>query len=183
MSTSVCTLTSVKGQVLLYEGECKKMGDHKSTDKIRKLDIKDDETANQVFALQKQSYRVEAELIGTEKIPPLMESLDELLSCGETFFGFYEKEEIVAALSYKRDNEVVDIHRIMVHPNHFRKGLARQLLIYLVEQEPDVRKLIVSTGSANTPAVNLYEKLGFKKVGETVVGEGLSLTHFCKTMF
>jgi len=158
------------------------MGNHESKDKIRKLDIKDDGTANQVFALQKKSYRVEAELIGTDKIPPLMESLDEFIACGETFFGFYDNEEIVAAISFKREDEVVDIHRMMVHPNHFRKGFARQLLIYLVKHESDAQKLIVSTGSANTPALNLYGKLGFKKARETVVAEGLSLTHFCKSL-
>jgi GNAT superfamily N-acetyltransferase len=164
-------------------GECKKVSNNESRDKIRKLEINDAVTANQVLALQKQSYRVEAELIGTDKIPPLMESLDELMACGETFFGFYEKGEIVAALSYKRDNEVIDIHRIMVHPNHFRKGLARQLLISLVEFEKGARKLLVSTGSVNKPAVSLYEKLGFIKVGETVVGDELSLTHFLKRLF
>jgi ribosomal protein S18 acetylase RimI-like enzyme len=150
-------------------------------DRIRKLDITDVVTATQVFALQKNSYRVEAEYIGSDKIPPLMESLDELMASDETFFGFDIRGEVVAALSYKRDDEIVDIHRLMVHPNHFRKGIANQLLADLEKVETGVQKIIVSTGSSNKPAVNLYKKLGFKQVGEIVVGEGVSLSQFLKT--
>lgn len=149
---------------------------------IRTLDITDAEIASQVFTLQKNSYRVEAELIGSHEIPPLMESLEELMTSGETFLGCYERSEIVAALSYMREGNLVDIHRMMVHPNHFRKGIARHLLAHLEEKETGVYELTVSTGSANIPAINLYEKLGFKKVGETVVGEGLALTQFFKTI-
>ncbi|MGM0902191.1 MAG: GNAT family N-acetyltransferase [Bacillota bacterium] len=151
-------------------------------EQIRKLDITDAKIARQVFALQKNSYRVEAEIIGSHEIPPLMESLEELMTSGETFLGCYERREIVAVLSYKRDSKLVDIHRMMVHPNHFRKGIARHLLAHLEENETGVHELTVSTGSANIPAINLYEKLGFKKVGNTVVGEGLSLTQFFKTI-
>lgn len=151
-------------------------------DRIRKLDIMDAVTAGQVFALQKKSYQVEAQLIGSDEIPPLLESIDELMACGETFFGYDERGEIVAALSYKRDGEVVDIHRMMVHPNHFRKGIAKQLLAYLEKVETGVQEIIVSTGSSNKPAVNLYKKLGFTKVGEVVVGDGLSLSQFIKTI-
>lgn len=149
-------------------------------DQVRTLNLTDAVTASQVYDLQRDSYRVEADLIGSDKIPPLLESLEEVMTSGETFFGFYEKEEIVGALSYKRDGKLVDIHRMMVHPNHFRKGIARRLLAHLVEVEKGVHEIIVSTGSANKPAVGLYEKLGFKKIGETVVGAGLSLTQFLK---
>jgi ribosomal protein S18 acetylase RimI-like enzyme len=149
---------------------------------IRRLDITDVLMARQVFALQRISYQVEAELIKYAEIPPLMETLDQLMRCGETFFGYVDKGELVAALSYKRIGEVVDIHRMMVHPSHFRKGMAGRLLVLLEEIEADAHKITVSTGSANQPAVNLYVKLGFKKVGETVVGKGLSLTHFFKTI-
>jgi ribosomal protein S18 acetylase RimI-like enzyme len=103
------------------------------------------------------------------------------MASDETFFGFDVRGEVVAALSYKRDDEIVDIHRLMVHPNHFRKGIANQLLADLEKVETGVQKIIVSTGSSNKPAVNLYKKLGFKEVGEIVVGEGVSLSQFLKT--
>ena len=37
---------------------------------------------------------------------------------------------------------------------------------------------VVSTGSANAPAVGLYEKLGFVAVGREEVVPGLVVTHF-----
>lgn len=156
------------------------MGKNESKNKIKSIDITDAGIARNIFELQRVSYQNEAKLIGSYEIPPLMETLNQLKCCGETFLAFIEMGEIVAALSYKRENLVVDIHRMMVHPKHFRKGIAGQLLTYLEKLEADAQEFIVSTGAANTPAVRLYENQGFKKVGEIIVGNGLTLAQFFK---
>ena len=49
------------------------------------LDLLDASTARQVLALQRMAYRIEADLIGFDDIPPLQESLDELQACKEVF--------------------------------------------------------------------------------------------------
>lgn len=147
---------------------------------IKWVDITDEEIATKMTELQQASYQIEAKLIGSYDIPPLKESMNQVRSCGETFLACMEMGEMIAALSYKREGLVVDLHRMMVHPKHFRKGIAGQLLIYLEELEADAQEFIVSTGAANTPAVRLYEKHGFKKVREIVVGNGLSLAQFVK---
>ncbi|MFE8701449.1 GNAT family N-acetyltransferase [Cytobacillus sp. FJAT-54145] len=129
--------------------------------------------------MQKESYKVEAEYIGTYEIPPLKESLQELMDCGETFIGYYEGGEIVGALSYKLEDNEIDIHRVMVDPNHFRKGIARKLIGHVEEHIPS-QGMVVCTGAKNTPAVTLYLKLGFEKVRDIEVGHGLVLTQFRK---
>ena len=144
------------------------------------LDIRDYAVAGQIFSLQRSAYQVEAKLIGTQKIPPLMETLEQLMDCDETFLGYYEQEELIGALSYKRKGGEVDIYRMMVNPDHFRKGIAKNLLYDLERRNGDVKQILVSTGAQNLPAVKLYKKLGFIVVGDTVVGEGLKLSRFLK---
>ncbi|EIJ82138.1 GCN5-related N-acetyltransferase [Bacillus methanolicus PB1] len=149
---------------------------------IKEINILDEDTAKHVLSLQLEAYRIEADLIGTMDIPPLKDSLQELMVCGEEFVGFFEQEELIGATSYKVENGQLDIHRLMVKPGHFRKGIARKLLNYLEKANPEVHEMIVSTGAANLPAVQLYQKLGFKKTGEQKTKEGIFLVQFKKTV-
>lgn len=172
---------SFKNIKLGVDFRSERMNMEKNESKIYLIDITDVGIARNILDLQRVSYQIEANIIGTDEIPPLMETMDQLRSCGEAFLAFREMEEIVAALSYKREGLVVDIHRMMVHPQHFRKGIAGQLLTHLEELEADAQEFIVSTGAANAPAVRLYENQGFKKVREIVVGNDLLLAQFLKT--
>ena len=114
----------------------------------------------QLFSLQKKAYAVEAELIGFHDIPPLIETFDQFLRCKETFIVFFVEGAIAGAISYKNESGQVEICRMIVHPDHFRKGIANALLTHLEISVP-WEKLSVSTGALNQPARKLYEKNGF----------------------
>lgn len=146
---------------------------------IKEIDIRDRKAAEEVLSVQIPSYKVEAELIECSEIPPLKDTVDTLQKCGETFFGYYLNEALCGAISLKEENNKIDIHRLNVHPDHFRKGIAQKLLEF-IESKEGIKSLIVSTGSKNTPAINFYEKNGFKKVNQISVNEHLSLTSFEK---
>jgi ribosomal protein S18 acetylase RimI-like enzyme len=149
-------------------------------DFIKEMNIQDEEIAKRVLSLQREAYKIEAELIGSMDIPPLKESLQELMDCEEKFVGLFEQEELIGVTSYKVEKGQLDIHRLMVKPGHFRKGVARKLLTHLEKAIPDVHEMIVSTGAANLPAVQLYQKLGFRKTGEQIAKEGIVLVYFKK---
>ncbi|WP_394138664.1 GNAT family N-acetyltransferase [Cytobacillus oceanisediminis] len=146
---------------------------------IKEIDIRDRKAAEEVLSVQIPSYKVEAELIECSDIPPLKDTVDTLQKCGETFFGYYLNEALCGAISLKEENNIIDIHRLIVHPDHFRKGIAQKLLEF-IESIEGIKSLIISTGSKNTPAINFYEKNGFKKVNQIRVNEHLSLTSFEK---
>ena len=145
---------------------------------FRQIDLEGIMECAEVLELQRKSYRIEADLIGTDEIPPLKESFEELQDCGETFIGCYIEGRLAGAISFKKEGEVIDIHRMMVHPDFFRRGIARKLLSQL--EQDGCSQMIVSTGAANTPAVKLYEKLGFERQHDSVVGDGLVIAHFKK---
>ncbi|MBS4190564.1 GNAT family N-acetyltransferase [Bacillus sp. FJAT-49705] len=146
---------------------------------IKEIDIRNRELAEEVLNVQIPSYMVEAEIIGFSDIPPLKDTVDTLQQCGETFFGYYIEEELCGAISLKVEKGEIDIHRLIVHPEHFRKGIAQSLLDF-IECKEEIETIKVSTGSKNTPAVSLYIKNGFHKVDEVRVNEQLSLTFFEK---
>lgn len=139
---------------------------------IRRLDLSDEDTLHRLWRLQRAAYAVEAELIGFDGIPGLRESLDDLRACGEQFLG---TSELTGAVSWTRTEDTVDICRLVVHPDHHRSGIASALLDALDTLEPAGRT-IVSTGTANLPALALYLRRGFVTTGTKVIAPGVTLT-------
>lgn len=145
---------------------------------IREIELNDVMAAAEVLDLQKKSYKIEADLIGTDEIPPLKETFEQLQNCGEIFIGYYIEGLLAGSVSFKKEGKVLDIHRMMVHPDYFRRGIAGKLLAEIERQ--DCQEIIVSTGAANTPAIKLYEKLGFVRQHDSVVGNGLVIANLKK---
>lgn len=150
---------------------------------IKRIDVKNTKTSEEVLNVQLLAYKVEAELIDYYEIPTLKDNVDTIQQCGEIFYGYYLNAELSGVISIKVEKGVMDIHRLMVHPKHFRKGIAKMLLDFVESCEKGVESIIVSTGSKNTPAVHFYEKSGFSKIGEMKVTERLSLTSFKKEIY
>ena len=147
-----------------------------------RLDIADATVAVDVLAVQRRAYQVEAELIGTDAIPPLREDVDGLRACGETFLGAFDRERLAGFASWKFDGDTLDIHRLAVEPEFFRRGIGVALVRAVLTAEPDARRWIVQTGAANDPARMLYAREGFAEVGERMVGGGVRVTLFERTV-
>ena len=56
---------------------------------LERLDLTQRGVAAAVLELQRRAYRIEAELIGSDEIPQLSETLEQLQASGETFLGAY----------------------------------------------------------------------------------------------
>ena len=147
---------------------------------IQELQLHKQEVAQQILALQLPAYRVEAGIIGSDAIPALRDTVESLMSSGETFYGWFEDGELAGAIAYKLEDGELDIHRLIVHPNHFRKGIGRRLLQYVMEEHSLVKKYIVATGSKNVPAIQLYLSEGFIEVGGFEPVPGLPITNLEK---
>ena len=61
-----------------------------------------------------------------------------------------------------------DMMNVAVHPDHRRKGIAETLVTELVKalKEQGSHSLTLEVRESNTPARQLYEKLGFSRVGK-----------------
>jgi ribosomal protein S18 acetylase RimI-like enzyme len=140
---------------------------------VAPLDLEDDATLQRLVAVQRAGYRVEADLIGAISLPPLHETAEQLRASGERFLGAHLDGELAGAVSYKRDGGLVDIHRLVIDPKAFRRGLATRLLDALEAAEADASAWTVGTGRDNAPARALYERRGFRAVEERIVPGGI----------
>jgi ribosomal protein S18 acetylase RimI-like enzyme len=147
---------------------------------IEKLNLYDTAIAREIKELQRASYQIEADLIGYPEIPTLKDTIETIRESGEIFYGYYRKDKIAGIISYKYYNEILDLHRVAVHPNYFNQGIAGQLLMFIETAEKDIKKIVVCTGKMNFPAVNLYAKYGYKKIKDFCIDKDVFMTEFEK---
>ncbi|MFD0589011.1 GNAT family N-acetyltransferase [Paenibacillus sp. GCM10027627] len=145
---------------------------------ITLLNHKDLDIAKRMWEVQIPAYRVEAEMIGFADIPPLRDTPETISASGETFIGFMESGALAGFISYELEEGTVDICRMVVHPNYFRRGIAKRLLAYVLDYAAGDRAVSVSTGARNEPAKALYRGFGFVEKEQIEVAPGVSITVF-----
>ena len=146
------------------------------------VDHRDHRMASAIVAVQRASYAVEARLIGFDGIPAMHESAADVMTLDLTILAVIEHGQPVAILGYSRDGDRVEIDRLAVHPDHFRRGLARRLIQSLHEREAVVARVEVSTGCANEPAKALYRRMGYREVDNVALPEGVVITRFVREL-
>ena len=128
--------------------------------------------ASRVVELQRAAYAVEADLIGFDSIPPLHDTAADVLASELTWVGAFRGKALVGGLAYIDHTDHRDIDRLFVEPGHARRGIGRAL-VQSVLDAPEVR---VSTGTANRPAAELYESLGFVAGPVREIAPGVTVT-------
>lgn len=140
----------------------------------------DGDLAGRLLAIQRAAYRVEASLIGDDRIPALHEEVEELRAARLSWLGaFDDGRRLIGAVALAEDADGVDIDRLVVDPAVHRRGAGRKL-IQAVLFRAGHRRTTVSTGRANLPARTLYQGLGFQQLNDTEVVPGLWVTHLAR---
>ncbi len=149
---------------------------------IVSLDLSDTGIATELLELQRRAHKVEAVLIGSRELPPLVETLDELQSSGETFLGVLVGGRIAGAVSYRFLGDTIDLHRLVVDPTRFRGGMGTALVRAALAAEPSALRAIVQTGANNNPAKALYRREGFEETDVLEVAPGVRVARFSKRL-
>ncbi|KJY16092.1 MULTISPECIES: GNAT family N-acetyltransferase [Streptomyces] len=149
---------------------------------IRPLDLSDDATADAVHRIGRAAYSVEAEIIGFDGIPALRESLPEMRAQPLRWVGAVsEGGELAGFLAWEEGPDgAIGIDRLCVAPAFFRRGVASLLLRHALAELFPGRPVHVTTGAANTPAVRLYEALGFERGADFSPAPGLVMASFSR---
>jgi ribosomal protein S18 acetylase RimI-like enzyme len=133
--------------------------------------------APHLLELQRHAYRVEAALIGDDRIPPLHESLQDLVSAQLHWMATFDGDQIAGALGYSVEGGAVDIDRLMIDPRYHRRGLGSSLVTEVMSLEA---RTIVATGRENAPARALYEALGFTHDADIEPVAGLWVSQYSR---
>ena len=131
--------------------------------------------AGQIYQLFQRSYAIEAALLGATNFPPLTRTIADIETSDSDFLGVYVEDSLVGAVELESDSGRVLIASLVVDPDHFRQGIARLLLRYVISAASD-KVLQVETATANQPALRLYLGAGFVEASRYVTEDGVHKT-------
>ncbi len=121
--------------------------------------------------LQHAAFAIEAELVGSRRLPPLLEDVVDLTAFRGCWVMAWDGTTLVGAAAWQL-GDVAEIVKVMVHPEHHRRGIAGLLMTEVIARSPG-RDLVVATGRDNPPGIALYSKHGFVAEGDEEVEPGL----------
>ena len=133
--------------------------------------------AERLLTVQHRAYRVEADLLGDDRIPPLHETVTQLQRAGLNWIAALDDSgHPTGAIAWTETVDHVDIDRLVVDPRVHRRGVGSALLVTLLSHASG-RRTGVSTGRENSPAIRLYLQHGFERGDDREVLPGLWVTH------
>ena len=139
------------------------------------------EDLQEILQLQYLSYQSEAALFGSRDIPPLKQTLDEVIAEYENgiVLKMTDDDVIVGSIRAKERNGTVYIGKLMVHPDYRRNGYGTKLLTEIEKYFPDKRyELFTSTRS--TDNIRLYQNLGYKMFDRKAITDELQFVYMEK---
>ena len=129
----------------------------------------------EILKLQYLAYQSEAALFGNKDIPPLKQTLDEVTdeyNEGLVLKMTDESGAIIGSVRAKEKDGTVYIGKLMVRPDHQKKGYGRRLLLEVEQYYPGKRyELFTSTRSKDN--IRLYESAGYREFDRKAVDDEL----------
>ena len=148
---------------------------------VSQIRHRDPHISARIHDLQQAAYAVERDVIGVKEFFPLTVTAEQIAREPDTFLGWWDGDRLVGVASFTATSEEIDIGRMVVHPAHFRRGIASALLRAVEERAVPGQRLTVSTAEKNEPAVRLYQRHGFEITRRTVLPDGLALVRLVRT--
>lgn len=128
-----------------------------TSDKTRRLRLRDAKLLAELYATFPERPHVEAELCR------------ELIKKGITYGVFVEEKLVSSACALIQLPEVWFIGRVLTHPNYRNRGYATQVVSALTEEALNsAEAAVLFVRSDNEAAKRVYLKIGYKKIGERV---------------
>jgi len=148
-------------------------------DSISKANMDD---LQEILNLQYLAYQSEAALFGNKDIPPLKQTLDEVIE--EYHKGIILKlvdtdNLIIGSIRAWEMKGIVYVGKLMVHPDYRHRGYGTKLLRRIEEYSPQKRyELFTSTRSIDN--IRLYQKMGYQEFDRRRVDDQLEFVYMEK---
>jgi GNAT superfamily N-acetyltransferase len=134
--------------------------------------------AGEVLTIQRAAFLSEARVYGTTEIPPLLESLDDLLREIEATYslGAFVGARLVGAIRLSVDGSIGWISRVAVAPDQHGQGIASGLIGALERDAPgSVLEFRLLAGSKSEQNRLMYERRGYREVDRIIDDVGIEL--------
>jgi GNAT superfamily N-acetyltransferase len=145
--------------------------------------------AGELLTLQRAAYVTEAQAHDDLSLPPLMQTLDELVNeltrPEVTAFGLRnDSRRLVAAVRVclsSDDPRTAELGRLVVAPDMQGRGRGSRLLELAEERLPEqVVDLQLFTGERSLGNLRLYSRFGYRETHRTPTPGGYALVHLAK---
>ncbi|MBP5362075.1 MAG: GNAT family N-acetyltransferase [Ruminococcus sp.] len=136
----------------------------------------------EILQLQYLAYQSEADLFGSRDIPPLKQTLDEVIeefNNGIILKMIDDNTSIIGSVRAQERNGTVYIGKLMVHPDHRHKGYGTMLLSE-IEKYFSVKRYELFTSTRSLDNIRLYQKLGYKIFDHKSINEELEFVYMEK---
>jgi ribosomal protein S18 acetylase RimI-like enzyme len=135
-----------------------------------------------ILCLQRQAFREEAEHVGDMSIKPMSQTLEELRSefDGSVILKYVLDGEIVGSVRAKVDGSTCRISRLIVRPDHWRKGIGRALVGEIEHRFADVSRFELYTRIDHQRTRPFYQSLGYEPFRTEYHSDTLSFVHLFK---
>ena len=146
---------------------------------IYKADHKD---LDEILRLQYLAYQSEAALFGTDDIPPLKQTLNEVIAeyeKGIILKLVTDDNVIIGSVRAREENKSVYIGKLMVHPDHRHKGDGTRLLTE-IEKCFTCERYELFTSTRSVDNIRLYEKNGYKEYKREALNNELIFVYMQK---
>jgi GNAT superfamily N-acetyltransferase len=133
-----------------------------SESEIRQATIGD---AAEILALQRLAYRSEAQIYGDWTLPPLLQTLEEVLEQfrNHVFLKAVIEGSIIGSVRSCMSASTCHIGRLIVHPNWRNQGIGTRLLLVAERMHSDAGRFELFTGSRSSGNLRHYRRLGYKE--------------------
>lgn len=139
------------------------------------------EDLQEILQLQYLAYQTEAALFGTQDIPPLKQTLDEVIAECKSgiILKLTENGRIIGSVRAREQDGTVYIGKLMVHPDYRRRGYGSALLSAIEQQFPG-RRYELFTSTRSTDNLRLYRKAGYTEFARRAVSGELVFVYLEK---
>ena len=135
------------------------------------------EDAESILQLQKRAYQSEAELYNDYSIPPLVQSIEDIMySFVDTVFLKATIDgNIVGSVRAQQIGDTCSIGRLIVDPNLQGQGIGTQLMNEIEKRFSGATRFELFTGHKSERNIRLYERLGYMVFKTETVSDVLKL--------
>lgn len=133
--------------------------------------------APSILALQHLAYQTEAVRYDDNTLPPLLETLADLLARfrDRRFLKAVEADQIIGSVRGFQEGDTCFIERLIVHPDCRCRGIGTALLTEIEALFPTARRFELFTGTKSESNIRLYERFGYRAFRQQYVNEKVTL--------
>ena len=141
------------------------------------------EDAEEVLAVQRAAFAVEAQLYGDVHLPPMLESVEQLLADLSHGFGLVAMagDRVVGSVRARLAGRTVHIARLAVAPDQQGRGLGA-LLLAMAEQVAPAQEAWLFTGHLSAANLRLYARAGYVEQRRAEVDDRVTLVYLRKQL-